>query len=103
MPFFQDGDFADVNDDEGFKVQNALEVAHGNVQQVADAARQSLEEPHVRAGRCQFNVTQALPANFRQSDFDAALVANHAAVLHTLVLAAQAFPVRHRTENFCAE
>ncbi len=44
-----------------------------------------------------------LAAHFTQSDFHAALVANHAAVLHALVLAAQTFPVRHRTENLGAE
>ena len=39
LAFFEDGDFARVDNDERFEVENALEVAHGNVQQVADAAR----------------------------------------------------------------
>jgi hypothetical protein len=36
-------------------------------------------------------------------DFDAALVADHAAVLHALVLAAQALPVGDRPEDLRAE
>src|SRR5208283_3474550 len=79
-----------VDNDEGFEVQNALEVTHGDVQQVADAAGQTLEEPDVRAGRSQLNVAEALAADLAQGDFDA-------------VLAAQTFPVRDRTENFGAE
>src|SRR5262245_33017685 len=103
LAFSQDGDLAGIHDDERFEVQNALEVAHGNVQQVADAAGQALEEPHVRTGRSQLDVAKAFAANLRQGDFDAALVADDAAVLHPLVLAAQTFPVRNRTENLCAE
>ena len=101
--FAKHGDFAGIDDDESFEVENALEVAHGNVEQVADAAGQALEEPHVRAGRSQLDVSQAFTANFAQRDFDAALVANHAAVLHALVLAAQALPVGDRAKNFGAE
>src|SRR6267142_3627157 len=48
-------------------------------------------------------MAEALAADFAERDFDAALVADDSAVLHALVLAAQAFPVRHRTENFGAE
>ena len=39
----------------------------------------------------------------RERDFHAALVADHSAVLHALVLAAQAFPIRDRTKNARAE
>ena len=39
----------------------------------------------------------------RQRDFHAALVADHAAVLHALVLAAQALPVGDRAEDAGAE
>src|SRR5579872_869901 len=48
-------------------------------------------------------MTQALAAHLRQCDFDAALVADHAPVLHALVLAAQALPVSYRPENPGAE
>ena len=89
--------------DERLEVEDVLEIAHGDVEQVADAARQALEEPHVRAGRSQLDVAQALAAHLAERDFDAALVADHAAVLHALVFSAQAFPVRDRAENLRAE
>src|SRR5579862_9056596 len=53
--------------------------------------------------RSQFNVAQALAPHLTECDFDAALVADHAAVLHALIFAAQAFPVGNRTENLRAE
>src|ERR1700676_287975 len=37
----ENGDLAGIHDDECFKVQNALEIAHGNAQQVRDAAGQA--------------------------------------------------------------
>ena len=57
----------------------------------------------MRAGRSQLDVAETLTADFRQRDFHAALVADHAAVLHALVLAAQALPVGDRTEDARAE
>jgi hypothetical protein len=42
-------------------------------------------------------------AHFRLRHLDAALVADHAAVLHALVLAAQALPVGDRSEDLRAE
>src|SRR5258707_1893731 len=103
FPFAKHGDFARIHDHEGLKVKNALEIAHGNVQQVADAAGQALEEPHVRTGRSQLDVAEALAADFAQCDFDAALIADHSAVLHALVLAAQTFPVGDGAKNLGAE
>src|ERR1700685_694294 len=70
---------------------------------MTDAAGQALEEPHMRAGRSQFDVAEAFAANFRQRNFHAALVADHAAVLHALVLAAEAFPVGYGAEDAGAE
>ena len=78
----------------GFEVENALEFPQRHVEQVPDAAGQSLEEPDVRARAGQFDVAQALAAHLRQRDFDAALVADDAAVLHALVLSAQDIPSR---------
>src|SRR4030088_2770764 len=43
------------------------------------------------------------PADLRLCHLDAALVADHAAVLHALVLAAQALPVGDRPEDLRAE
>src|SRR5437867_13035604 len=70
---------------------------------MADAAGQPLEEPHMRARRRQLDVAKALATNFRERDFHAALVADHAAVLHALVLAAETLPVGDRTKNAGAE
>src|SRR4029077_14409867 len=68
FPFAENGDFARVHNDESLEIENALEIAHGNVQQVADAAGQALEEPHVRAGRSQLDVAKALAADLAQGD-----------------------------------
>ena len=92
-----------VDDDVGLEVEDALEVAQRDVEQVADAARQPLEEPHVADRRRQRDVTQPLAADLRLRHLDAALVADHAAVLHALVLAAQALPVGDRPEDLRAE
>src|SRR6266851_4167070 len=103
FPLAENGDLAGVHNDESFEIKNALKVAHGNVQQVTDAAGQALEEPHVRAGRSKFDVAEALAADLAQGDFDSALITDNAAVLHPLVLAAQAFPVGDGAKNLGAK
>src|ERR1019366_10101895 len=75
----------------------------GDIEQVADAARQPLEEPHVRAGRRQLDVSETLAAHLAEGDFDAALIADDSAMLHPLVFAAQALPIGDRAENLGAE
>jgi hypothetical protein len=87
----------------GFEVEHRLQVAQRDVEDVPDAAGQSLEEPHVRARRGQLNVAEALAAHLGESYLHAALVADHAAMLHAFVLAAQALPVGHGTEDAGAE
>ena len=94
---------ARIDDDVGLEVEDPLEIAQRDVEQVADAARQPLEEPHVADRRGQRDVAEALAADLGLRDFDAALVADHAAVLHALVLAAQALPVGDRPEDLRAE
>jgi hypothetical protein len=94
---------AGVDDDVGLEVQDALEIAQRDVEQVADAARQPLEEPHVADRRRERDVAQPLAADLGLRHFDAALVADHAAVLHALVLAAEALPVGDRPEDLRAE
>ena len=74
-----------------------------DIEQVADPARQALKEPDVRARARQLDMAQAFAAHARQGDLDAALVADHAAVLHPLVLAAQAFPILGGSEDSRAE
>ena len=54
-----------------------------------------------RAG--QVNVTHTLTAHFGQRDFNAALLADYATVLETLVFAAQALIVLDRTKYLGAE
>src|SRR5262249_8000652 len=49
------------------------------------------------------DVAQPLAPDLRLRDLDAALVADHAAVLHALVLAAEALPVGDRPEDLRAE
>src|SRR2546430_6364803 len=48
-------------------------------------------------------MAQPLAPHFAERNFHAALIADHSAMLHALVFAAQAFPVRHRTENLGAK
>src|SRR5204862_6634744 len=97
------GEIARINDHVRLEVEDALEIAQGDVEQVADARRQALEEPDVRDWASELDVTHALAADFGLGDFDAALVADHAAVLHALVLAAEALPVGDGAENLGAE
>src|ERR1039457_1522244 len=55
------------------------------------------------AGRSQLDVAHALAAHLAHRHFNAALVADDAAVLHALVLAAEALPVGHRSKDAGAE
>ena len=48
-------------------------------------------------------MAETLTANLALSYFDAALIADNAAVLHPLVLSAETFPVGDRAENTRAE
>src|SRR5215470_7046802 len=101
--FLDAGHFAGLDSDKRFEIEDVLEIAHGDIEQVADAAGQALEEPHMRAGRSKLDVPQALAANLRERDFNTALIADDSAMLHPLVFAAQALPVRHGAENLGAK
>src|SRR4051812_44868877 len=94
---------ARIDDDVRLEVEDALEIAQRDVEQVADAARQPLEEPHVADRRGQRDVAEAFAPDLGLRDLYAALVADDAAVLHALVLAAQALPVGDRPEDLRAE
>ena len=78
--------FARLYNNVSLEVEHAFQFAQRDVQQVADAARQSLEEPHVRTRAGQFDVAQTLAADAGQRDFHAALVADHAACFMRLYL-----------------
>jgi hypothetical protein len=94
---------AGLDDDEGLEVEHALDVAQGHVQQQADARRQRLQEPDVRDRAGQIDMAHALAAHLGQRDLDAALLADDAAMLEALVLAAQALVVADRAEDLGAE
>ena len=98
-----DGRVAWIDDDVGLEVEDGFELTQRDVEQVADARRQALEEPDVRAGRGELDVAEAFATDLGEGDFDAALVADHAAVLHALVLAAEALPVGDRSKDARAE
>src|SRR5205085_9019932 len=58
---------------------------------------------HVRDGRSELDVAHAVSTNFGEGHFDAAFLADDAAILHALVLAAQAFVVLDRPKDPSAE
>src|SRR5438128_2567532 len=70
---------------------------------MADARRESFEEPDVRTRAGQIDVTQTLAPHLCLRDLNPALVADHSPVLHALVLSAEAFPVGHGPEYARAE
>jgi len=92
-----------VEHDVALTVEHALEILERDVENRADATWKALQEPDVRHRRRQGDVTQALTADFALNDFDAALLADDAAVLHTLVLAANALVVFDWSEDLRAE
>ena len=94
---------ARVDDHEGFEVQHALDLAQRHVQHEADARRQRLQEPDVRGRARELDVAHALAAHLGLRHFDAALLADDAAMLQALVLAAKALVVLHRPEDLGAE
>ncbi len=59
------GHFAGIHDHESFKIQNAFQLAKRDVQQVTDAAGETLEKPYMRAGAGQLDMSQTLAANAR--------------------------------------
>src|SRR5213076_3407018 len=93
----------DRRDDRRGEVQDLLQLARGDVEQVADARRHSLEEPDVRDGRGEVDVAHALAAHLLARDLDAAALADDALVADALVLAAVALPVLGGTEDALAE
>ena len=85
------------------EVQRAFDVAQRHVEHHAQARRQRLEEPDVGDRRGELDVAHALAADLRQRDLDAALLADDAAVLQALVLAAEALVILDRPEDLRAE
>src|SRR5208337_5564628 len=64
---------------------------------------QRAQEPDVRDRSGEIDMSHPLAADLGLNDFDAALLADHAAMAHALVLAAVALIVLGRPENLGAE
>ena len=94
---------ARVGDQVILVIEHALQGVGRQVQHQPDAAGAALEEPDMRNGHGQLDMTHALPAHARDGDLDAATVAHHALVLDALVLAAGALPVPRGAEDALAK
>ena len=90
-------------DDGAGKVQDLLEILRGDVEQVAQTARAALEVPDVADGSGELDVAHALAAHLGARNLDTAALADDALEAHALVLAARAFPIAGRAEDFLAE
>src|SRR4051794_8002947 len=84
-------------------VDDLLEITQGEVDKVSHRTRQSLEEPDVRDGYGELDVTHALATDAAQGDFDAAAIADHSTVANSLVFTAVALPVLYWTEDALTE
>ncbi len=84
-------------------VKNLLEVLERDVENVADAAGNALEEPDVGHRGSQRDVPHPLAANLALDHLDAALLADDATMLQALVAAAIAFVVLYGPEYLGAE
>ena len=94
---------AGVGYDEGFKIEDAFDVAQSHVQHHAQSGRQGFQKPDVGDGGGQFDVSHAFAAHFGQGYFHAAFLAGNAFEFQAFVFAAQAFVVFYRAEDFGAE
>src|SRR5450756_1841262 len=93
----------DLGDHVRREVDDLLEVLRGEVQQVAQARRHTLEEPDVGDRGGQLDVPHPLATNLGAGDLDAAALADDALEAHALVLAAVALPVPGGPEDLLAE
>ena len=94
---------AGIDDHVGLEVQHPLDVAQGHVQQQTDPRRQRFQEPDMRHRRGEFDMAHPLAPHLGQGHLDPALLAHHAPVLESLVLAAQALVVLGGAEDLGAE
>ncbi|MEY4182015.1 MAG: hypothetical protein RLZZ217_641 [Planctomycetota bacterium] len=83
----------------GLAIQNLFQILQGYIEKVPDAAGEALQEPDVGHGGGQLDMAQTLATNLGLDDFHTALLAGDPAVLHALVLAAQALVVLHGSED----
>ena len=92
-----------VDDDVILVVQDPFQFAGRHIEHQTKARRHGLEKPDVTDRHGQSDVSHAFTTHARQRYFDAAPVADDAPVFDSLVLAAIALPVAHRTEDALAE
>ena len=85
------------------EVDDLLEVLRGQVEQVAEPARHTLEVPDVGHRGGELDVAHPLTADLAAGHLDAAALADDALEAHALVLAAVALPVPGGTEDLLAE
>ena len=85
------------------EVDDLLEVLRGEVEQVAEPARHTLEVPDVGHRSGELDVAHPLAADLAAGHLDAAALADDALEAHALVLAAVALPVPGGTEDLLAE
>ena len=76
--------FTGIQDDEGLKIEDPLQFLEGQVKKGADAARQRLEKPDVRHRASQIDVAKALATDLAGDDFNTALFADNATMLHVV-------------------
>ena len=69
------GDFARIENDMGYEVQNLFKLLRGNIRHKADTRRNAAEIPDVRYGRRKFDMSHTFATDFRFRYFDAALFA----------------------------
>ena len=95
---------ARLDDDVVLEIENALEILQRHVEHQADARRAATSGTrYARPGEASSIWRHAVAAHLLHRDFDAALLADDALVLHALVLAAQALVILHRPEDARAE
>ena len=90
---------AGVSDDIGFEIQHPLDVAQCHVKHQAKPTWQRLQEPDVRAGGGQVDVSHAFASHFGLGHFNTTFLANHAAMLEAFVFATQALIVFDGAKN----
>src|SRR5215211_39553 len=85
------------------EVDDLLQVLRGDVEQVAQARRDTLEIPDMRHRSSEFDVTHPLTAYLGPGHLDATPLTDDALEAHPLVLAAVALPVPGGAEDLLAE
>ena len=94
---------AGVKHDVGIEIEHLFKIYHGHVEERTDLGGQGLQKPDMRDRRGQLDMAHALAAHRGGDDFNPALFADDAAVLHAFIFTAVTFVVLHRPENFGAE